>query len=77
VEVLLYVLRKSRILALLLDSKMTFLSHIEAVISKSSRIFGLIKRVLRKFSDPYTYNVLYVSLVRPNLAYAANVWSPH
>jgi hypothetical protein len=53
----------------LLDSKMTF--------SKSSRILGFIKRVSRELSDPYTYEVLYVSLIRPNFEYAVSVWSPH
>jgi hypothetical protein len=62
-------------LGVLFDLKMTFLSHIKAVISESSRMLDFIKRVWREFSDPYTYEVLYVSLVRPNLEYAASVWS--
>jgi hypothetical protein len=53
----------------LLDSKMTF--------SKSSMILGFINRVSREFSDPYTYELLYVSLIRPNLEYAVSFWSPH
>jgi hypothetical protein len=44
-------------LGLLLDSKMSFLCHIEAVISKSSTILDSIKRVSREFSDPYTYKL--------------------
>jgi hypothetical protein len=40
-----------RDLGVLLDSKMTFLCHIEAVITKSSRMLGFIKRVSREFSD--------------------------
>jgi hypothetical protein len=56
VEVLLDVLRKSGILACFL------ISHIEAVISKSSRMLVFIKRVSREFSDSYTYKVLYISL---------------
>jgi hypothetical protein len=51
-----------RDLSVLLDSKMTLLSHIEAVISKSSRMLVFIKRVSREFSDSYTYKVLYISL---------------
>jgi hypothetical protein len=42
-----------RDLDVLLDSRMTFSCHIEAVISRSSRMLGFIKRVSREFSDPY------------------------
>jgi hypothetical protein len=41
-----------RDLDLLLDSKMTFLCHIEAVISKSSEMLVFIKGDSREFSDP-------------------------
>jgi hypothetical protein len=61
-------------LGVLLDSRMTYLCHIEAVISKSTRILGFIKHDSREFGDLYPYKVLYVSLVRPKLEYAA---SPH
>jgi hypothetical protein len=66
-----------RDLGVLLDSRMTFLCHIAAVISKSSKMLGFIKHYSREFSDPYTYKVLYISVVRPNLEYAASVCSPH
>jgi hypothetical protein len=60
-----------------MDGKMSFLPHIEATISKSSRMLGLIKRISRDLRDPYTHKTLYTLLVRPNLEYAACVWSPH
>jgi hypothetical protein len=56
---------------------MSFLPHIEAIISKSSRMLGFIKRISRDFHDPYTHKTLYTSLVRPNLEHSASVWSPH
>jgi hypothetical protein len=56
---------------------MTFLCHIEVVISKSSRMLGFIKRLSREFSKPYIYKMLYVSLLRINLEYAVSVWSKH
>jgi hypothetical protein len=65
-------------LGVIMDGKMSFLRHIEAIIiSKSSRILGFIKRISRDFRDPYTHKTLYTSLVRPNLEHAACVWSPH
>jgi hypothetical protein len=64
-------------LGLIMDGTMSFLPHIEAIISKSSRMLGFIKRISRAFRDSYTLKTLYTLLVRPNLEHAACVWSPH
>jgi hypothetical protein len=55
-------------LGVLVDSKMTFVNHIESIVSKSARMLGFIKRVSREFRDPY--KTLYVAFVRPGLEYA-------
>jgi Reverse transcriptase (RNA-dependent DNA polymerase) len=59
-----------------LDRKMTFLAHIETIISKLARMLGFIKRLSKEFRDPYTLKTPYASLVRPNLEYASSIWSP-
>jgi hypothetical protein len=59
-----------------LDTTMTFLSLVKTITSKSARMLGFIKRISRYFNDHYTGETLFVSLVRPNLGYAACVWSP-
>jgi hypothetical protein len=64
-------------LGVIIDSRMSFLPHIEAIISKSSRMLDIIKRISSDFRDPYTHKTLYASLVRPNLEHAKCVWSPH
>jgi hypothetical protein len=64
-------------LGVIMDGKMSFLLYIEAIISKSSRMLGFIKRISRDFRDPYTHKTLYTSLFMPNLEHAACVWSPH
>jgi hypothetical protein len=46
-------------LGVIMDGKMTFLPHIEAIISKSSRMMGFIKRISRDFRDPYTHKTLH------------------
>jgi hypothetical protein len=46
----------------IMNEWMSFLPHIEVIISKSSRMLGLIKRISRKFHDPYTHKTLYNSL---------------
>jgi hypothetical protein len=45
-------------LGVIMDGKMSFLPHIEAIISKSSRMLGFIKRISRDFRDPYTQKTL-------------------
>jgi hypothetical protein len=57
-------------LGVLVDSRMTFVHHIESIVSKSARILGFLKRISREFSEPYTYKTLYVAFVRPG-------WSMH
>jgi hypothetical protein len=54
-------------LGVLVDRRMTFLNHIESIVSKSVRILGFIKRISREFNEPYTYKTLYVAFVRPDL----------
>jgi hypothetical protein len=61
-------------LGVIMDGRMSFLPHIEAIISKSSRMLGFIKRISRDFRDPYTHKTLYTSFVRLNLEHAACVW---
>jgi hypothetical protein len=64
-------------LGVLVDSRMTFVNHIESIVSKSAKMLGFIKRFSKAFSDPYTYKTLYVAFVQPGLEYASCVWSPH
>jgi hypothetical protein len=68
---------KIKDLGVILDTRMSFLSHVETIISKSARILSLIKHISGEFNDHYTEKALFESLVRPNFEYAACVWSPH
>jgi hypothetical protein len=54
--------RVDEIKDLVVDGKMSFLPHIEAIISKSSRMLGFIKRISRDFRDPCTHKTQYTSL---------------
>ena len=56
-------------LGVILDRKLQFHDHIDAIISKSMAMLGFLKRNSSEFSDPYTLRFLYVSLVRPHLRY--------
>jgi hypothetical protein len=60
-------------LGVIMDGRRSFLPHIEAIISKSSRMLGFTKRISRDIRGPYTHKTLYTSLLRQNLEHAACV----
>jgi hypothetical protein len=64
-------------LGVVLDSMLNCTSHIDSLIVKASRMLGYIRRIGKKFSDPYTFKTLYNSFVRSHLDYASVVWNPY
>jgi hypothetical protein len=62
-----------------MDGKMSCLSHIVSrQLSPNHRECCVLLSDFKGFSWPiYSYKTLYTSFVRPNLEYAACVWSPH
>jgi hypothetical protein len=42
-------------LSALVDSRITFVYHIESIASKSARMLGFIERISGEFNDSYTY----------------------
>ena len=64
-------------LGMVVDKTLSWSQHVQTVISKSSRVAGMIKRSVG-FSAPSSVTLqLYKSLVRSNLEYSTPVWSPH
>ena len=51
--------------------------HIQGVCSKARKILGLLYSRYYQYSDSRSLLKLYISLVRPHLDYAAQVWDPH
>ena len=68
---------KVRDLGVLLDSKWSFNDQIDAVLSKSLRSLGFIKRVSAYFSSIKTIIYLFKTLVLPSISFAAVIWSPY
>lgn len=64
-------------LGVVFDSSLSFVQHIDYIIPKAYKVLGFIKRNCTEFSDPNTLKLLYTSLVRSKLEYAAVVWAPH
>lgn len=59
------------------DSKLDFSTHISFITSKGSLVLGFIKRWSKEFNNTLITKHLYISLVRPLLEYASQVWSPN
>ena len=63
-------------LGVILDSNLSFESHMSTKISKANQIVGLIRRSF-SFLDADLFRRLFIAFVRPHLEYAHPVWSPH
>ena len=56
---------------------MSWSPHIESICSKARQILGLLYRRFYDSTDPSMIKQLYLSMVRPHLEYACQVWDPH
>jgi hypothetical protein len=61
-------------LGVLIDQKLEFKQHVQAVVTKANRIVGMLKSAF-KHLDKTSLLLLYKSLVRPILEYASPVWN--
>ena len=61
-------------LGVIIDDKLKFVPHIQAMVKKADINLGIIKRTFR-YLDKTIFLNLYKSIVRPNLEYASTVWS--
>lgn len=64
-------------LGVLLNSGVNLNAHVDFVSSKAMSILGLVKRFGKALQDFEAIRLLYCSLVRSKLEYAAIVWSPY
>lgn len=64
-------------LGVVLDESLSFDRHIDYTVGRCRSLLGMIKRFAKEFNDPYITKLLYISLVRSVIEYAAPVWSPH
>ena len=64
-------------LGLLLSTNLSWSAHIDSICSKAKKILGLIYRRFYGSASHDTLKQLYLSLVRPHLEYACQVWDPH
>ena len=63
-------------LGIYLDTKLSFVSHCEYVVSRGRKLLGCLKRWTVNFSNIRTILILYYSLVRSILEFNCVNWSP-
>lgn len=64
-------------LGVIIDEKLKFNEHIGVTAAKAFSALGFIRRHAADFTDIYALKILYCSLVRSILEYAAPVWCPY
>ena len=67
-------------LGVIVDNKLKFMPHIQAMVNKANRNLGIIKRTLRYLDKSGVFFCccffnLYKAIVRPHIEYASTVWS--
>lgn len=63
-------------LGVLLDTKLSFVPHIDAIVSKAFRMLGFVLRITKDFADIQALKLLFFTHVRSILEYACSIWSP-
>ena len=61
-------------LGVLFDSELTFVPHIDNMVTKAYKVLGFIYRNAREFHQIRTLKILFFSLVRTRLEYGSVVW---
>ena len=64
-------------LGVLLTDNLSWSMQVESVCQKARRVLGLLYRRFYGQASQETLKQLYLSLVRPHLDYACQVWDPH
>jgi len=64
-------------LGLTICSDLSWSEHINTITSKARRLVGLLFRQFYSCTDSHTLRKLYLTIVRPHLEYACEVWDPH
>ncbi len=68
---------KEKDLGVCVNSNLTWNDHIFTITAKGNRMLGLLKRTCPLLTNTTVRRTLYLTLVRFQLTYATEVWSPH
>ena len=71
-----YLINTCTYLGIIIHKSLSWSPHISDIITKASRTLNFIKRNLSKCSSQFKESA-YLTMVRPQLEYASDVWDPH
>ena len=63
-------------LGVTITSTLSWELHIQSITAKANKVLGLLKRTCPPLKDISVRRTLYLSLVKPQVSYATQVWSP-
>ena len=66
-----------RYLGVIISDNLSWSTHIEKITSKARRLVGMLYRNFYQWSSPDSLPKLYLTLIRPHLEYAVQVWNPY
>ena len=69
--------RQYKYLGVIISSDLSWSHHIQALCSKTRKLLGLLYRRFSSYSNAEVMLKLYLTIVRPHLDYAAQVWHPY
>lgn len=69
--------KEQKDLGVIMDSKLSFTTHINGICSKANSALGFLKRLCYGSTDINTMKIVYSALVRSHLEYGNIVWLPH
>ncbi len=64
-------------LGIILSSDLSWSCHVESICARARKVLGLLYRRFYTNAEPPALLQLYLSLVRPHLEYASDVWDPN
>ena len=64
-------------LGVIMTGNLSWNSHVQSITSKANKLLGLLRRTCALLTDVRVRRTLYLSLVKSQLCYAREVWSPH
>ena len=64
-------------LGLTIKDNLSWSDHISKICSKARRLIGILFRQFYKCADTSTIRTLYLTLIRPHLEYAIQIWDPY
>ena len=66
-----------RYLGLTISADLSWSKHIKNITSKARQLVGLLFRQFYKYASTDTIRKLYLTIVRPHLEYACEIWDPY